>query len=154
MSAPTCELCATTGGTPVWGDRGCRVVRVEDPHYPGFCRVIWHTHVAEMSDLGPEDRAHLLRVVLAVESALRELLQPDKINLASFGNVVPHLHWHVIPRFRDDRHFPQPIWGVPQREGRTRDAPPVIALQGILTRVLGPGLDNGLPSTEEGQAHR
>ena len=42
-------------------------------------------------------------------------LQPDKINLASFGNMVPHLHWHVIPRFKDDMHFPNPIWGQVER---------------------------------------
>ncbi len=38
------------------------------------------------------------------------------LNLASFGNVVPHLHWHLIPRYLDDRHFPQPVWGPRQRE--------------------------------------
>jgi diadenosine tetraphosphate (Ap4A) HIT family hydrolase len=51
------------------------------------------------------------------------LLRPDKINLASLGNMVAHLHWHVIPRFADDPHFPQPIWGTRQREWRgTRQA--------------------------------
>ena len=53
--------------------------------------------------------------VYATESALRELLSPDKINLASLGNAVPHLHWHVIPRWRDDRHFPKSIWAAPER---------------------------------------
>jgi diadenosine tetraphosphate (Ap4A) HIT family hydrolase len=42
-------------------------------------------------------------------------MQPDKMNLASLGNQTPHVHWHVIPRFRDDRHFPTPVWAVPQR---------------------------------------
>jgi diadenosine tetraphosphate (Ap4A) HIT family hydrolase len=58
----------------------------------------------------------LMQAVWQVEQAVRETMQPDKVNLASFGNVVPHLHWHVIPRFRDDRHFPQPVWGAAQRE--------------------------------------
>ena len=53
--------------------------------------------------------------MLAVEAALRELLHPDKINLASLGNMTPHLHWHVIPRFRDDPHFPNAIWSAPLR---------------------------------------
>jgi diadenosine tetraphosphate (Ap4A) HIT family hydrolase len=57
-----------------------------------------------------------MAAVLAVEDALRDVLQPAKINLASFGNVVPHLHWHVIPRFADDPHFPEPLWGARQRE--------------------------------------
>ena len=52
---------------------------------------------------------------VAVEQAVRQLFSPDKINLASFGNMVPHVHWHIIPRWRDDRHFPEPIWGRVQR---------------------------------------
>lgn len=59
-----------------------------------------------------------MNVVFAVEAALRQCFAPDKINLASFGNVVAHLHWHVIPRWFDDRHFPEPIWGKIQRDGR------------------------------------
>jgi diadenosine tetraphosphate (Ap4A) HIT family hydrolase len=60
-----------------------------------------------------------MSIVLAVEQALRRVLNPDKVNLASLGNMTPHLHWHVIPRFRDDRHFPNPVWGqVAAREHR------------------------------------
>ena len=64
-----------------------------------------------MTDLGSADRDHLMRAVYAVESALRARLSPTKMNLATLGNVTPHLHWHVIPRFADDTHFPQPVWG-------------------------------------------
>ena len=119
----SCELCQSTGGTLLWQDSRCRVVSVDEPGYPGFCRVIWKAHVKEMSDLSATDRAHCMSVVLGVEQALRQLLRPDKINLASLGNMVAHLHWHVIPRFADDPHFPQPIWGTRQREWRcTRQA--------------------------------
>lgn len=112
-----CELCATPGGTVLWQDARCRVIHVEEPGYPGFCRVIWNTHIREMSDLGTADREHCLHVVFAVERVLRAAMHPDKINLASLGNMVAHLHWHVIPRFVDDPHFPQPIWGLRQRPG-------------------------------------
>jgi diadenosine tetraphosphate (Ap4A) HIT family hydrolase len=84
--------------------------------YPGFCRVIWNAHVSEMTDLAPMDRSILMRTVCQVETALREVLQPQKINLASLGNLVPHLHWHLIPRFVDDAHFPNPVWAQPMRE--------------------------------------
>ncbi|MBI3043288.1 MAG: HIT family protein [Betaproteobacteria bacterium] len=106
-----CELCETDGGELIWRDAQCRVVRVAEPGYPGFCRAIWNAHIKEMTDLTAAERARLLQVVFALESALRKLLRPDKINLASLGNVTPHLHWHVIPRFRDDPHFPNPVWG-------------------------------------------
>jgi diadenosine tetraphosphate (Ap4A) HIT family hydrolase len=114
-----CELCREAGGEIVWQDDLCRVLRVRDADYPGFCRVVWRRHVQEMSDLPGIDRRHLMSVVCAVEAALRSLLRPDKINLASLGNMVPHLHWHIIPRWHDDRHFPQPIWASPQRPAST-----------------------------------
>lgn len=114
-AASACPLCAPGDERVLWSDDHCRVIAVEDTDYPGFCRVIWHDHVQEMTDLPANRRVHVMNVVYAVETALRALLQPDKINLASFGNMVPHLHWHVIPRFRDDRHFPEPVWGQTQR---------------------------------------
>ncbi|HKQ30937.1 MAG TPA: HIT family protein [Burkholderiales bacterium] len=94
----------------LWEDRRCRVVLVGDVEHPGYCRVVWNKHVREMTDLTKSQRAHYMTVVYAVERTLRSLIQPDKINLASIGNRVPHLHWHVVPRFEDDSHFPGSIW--------------------------------------------
>jgi diadenosine tetraphosphate (Ap4A) HIT family hydrolase len=113
----SCELCSNPGGAILWRSALCRVVRVDDPYYPGFCRVICNDHVREMSDLEASHQALLMRVVFAVESVVRQLFNPDKINLACFGNMVPHVHWHVIPRWQDDRHFPEPVWGSVRREG-------------------------------------
>lgn len=56
-----------------------------------------------------------MRAVFATESTLKSLFDPVKMNLASFGNKVRHIHWHVIPRAEDDPHFPEPSWGAPQR---------------------------------------
>lgn len=117
LAEQRCELCEQVGGSLLWEDALCRVVNVEDPDYAGFCRVILKRHSAEMTDLTSEEQLHLIQVVFAVEAVLRRLYQPDKINLASLGNVTPHLHWHVIPRWRDDRHFPNPVWGEVLRAG-------------------------------------
>ena len=119
-----CELCRSAGGEVLWTSSRCRVIAVEDPAYPGYCRVIWNTHRIEQSDLSAPDQGYLMSVVSVVESVLRRLYQPDKINLAAFGNVVPHLHWHIIPRWREDKHFPNPIWGEVQRP----DARPAISV--------------------------
>jgi diadenosine tetraphosphate (Ap4A) HIT family hydrolase len=121
-----CELCTAPGGTPVWRDAAWRVVRVADAAFPAFYRVIAQRHVAEFGDLDEPERARCMALVVAVERVLRERLAPTKVNLASLGNVVPHLHWHVIARFAWDSHFPQPIWGAPQR--RCDDAPARLAL--------------------------
>ncbi len=134
----TCPLCAAPGGAVLWRDGTCRVVLADEPDHPGFLRVILDAHVKEMTDLPAAARQRLFDVVLAAEAALREVLAPDKVNLASLGNVVPHLHWHVIPRFADDPHFPNAVWGA-----RTHEAPrPVPAdvggrLGAALTRRLG-----------------
>jgi diadenosine tetraphosphate (Ap4A) HIT family hydrolase len=119
----SCEFCTSSGGEIVWQDALCRVVLVNDQEHPGFCRVIWGKHAREMTDLAETERQRLLHVVCAVEKALRDILAPDKINLASLGNVTPHLHWHVIPRYRDDPHFPNPVWGQ-----KLRSTPRVLPL--------------------------
>lgn len=113
---PNCALCQGDGGVLLVRRPQVRVVQVEDPDYPVYLRVIWNAHVTEMSDLAEPDRARLLAAINVVERALREILVPDKVNLASLGNQVPHLHWHIIPRFADDAHFPQPIWAMRQRD--------------------------------------
>jgi diadenosine tetraphosphate (Ap4A) HIT family hydrolase len=110
-----CELC-NLQIAPVWRNERFAVIMVDDASYPGFVRVIWHEHVREMSDLPDVDRLALNDAVHRVELAVRAILQPLKINLASLGNVVPHLHWHIIPRFADDAHFPAPVWAAAVRE--------------------------------------
>jgi diadenosine tetraphosphate (Ap4A) HIT family hydrolase len=118
LSAAACELCEGAGGVILWQNGLCRVVLAEEPGFPGFCRVILARHVRETTDLEPAERAKLLAVVFAVEEAVRETMRPDKVNVASLGNVVPHVHWHVVPRFHDDSHFPSPVWSAARREAR------------------------------------
>ncbi|MFA7678905.1 MAG: HIT family protein [Pigmentiphaga sp.] len=110
-----CPLCQFAGPV-LWEDGDLRVIAVADDDYPGFTRVIWKAHIAEMSDLSATERARLMLVVNEVENVQRQFLRPDKINLASFGNQVPHVHWHVIPRWRDDKHFPDSYWSAARRE--------------------------------------
>ncbi|WP_367065991.1 HIT family protein [Oryzisolibacter sp. LB2S] len=115
----SCVLCDTDGGRLVWRGQRLRVIHAEEAGFPAFYRVIWNAHVAEFSDLSEQDRAHCMQAVTLVEELLRAQLAPTKINLATLGNVVPHLHWHVVARFDWDSHFPAPLWAQAQR---ARDA--------------------------------
>jgi diadenosine tetraphosphate (Ap4A) HIT family hydrolase len=138
-----CPLCpgpaAAAPDTLIWQDETCRVVLVggdEGRDFPGFCRVVWRAHVAEMSDLGTSERRHLMNLVFATELGLREVMRPDKINLASLGNVVPHLHWHVIPRWRGDSRFPAPAWSPRNPAAGDGAVPPAPALDQLRTALL------------------
>jgi diadenosine tetraphosphate (Ap4A) HIT family hydrolase len=110
-----CELCAAKNEDVLVNTPKFRVILVDDANYPGFCRVIWNAHVKEMTDLAIADRSVLMQAVCKVEQAIRDVMQPHKINLASLGNMVPHSHWHVIPRYQDDAHFPNPVWAATER---------------------------------------
>jgi diadenosine tetraphosphate (Ap4A) HIT family hydrolase len=113
---PGCVLCREHTGVPVWNDADWRVIRAEDADFPAFYRVIARHHVAEFSALLAPERQRCMDLVCAIERVLIEQLQPTKINLAALGNMVAHLHWHVIARFDWDSHFPQAVWGARQRE--------------------------------------
>ena len=141
---PGCVYCESAGGGVVFEDARLRVVVADEP-FAGFCRVIWKAHVREMTDLAPVDRMHLMNIVFAVEAALRTLLAPTKINVASLGNQVSHVHWHVIARFADDSHFPQPVWGLRQRDGVARALPAGFdaALAARIAAVAGAGRELG-----------
>ena len=102
-------------GQLIWRGDDCRVILVNDPDLPGFCRVIWNRHVAEMTDLTYGEREHLMSLVFAVEEAVRQVMHPEKINIAALGNMVPHIHWHVIPRYKDDAFFPGSAWSAKTR---------------------------------------
>ena len=115
-----CALCLPTPHDLLWQDDFCRVVLLHDADYPAYCRVELLAHVKEMTDLPPADRARTMKVVFAVESAMREVIQPDKINLASLGNKTPHMHWHILPRFESDKHFPNSHWGAPVRDSEVQ----------------------------------
>ena len=135
LTVVPCELCDSAGGVTLWQGELCRVVLVEDQDYSGFCRVILNRHVSEMTDLDALTRHKLMRVVFAAEQALRELMQPAKINLASLGNKVAHLHWHVIARFADDKHFPDSVWSEARRPGVQRRGDRA-ALKRVLRKLL------------------
>lgn len=116
----TCPLCTEPGGLLIFQAADWRLVRVTDtPAHPAFYRVIMNAHVAEFSQLSVAQRQGLMEAVAAVEAVLLQHLAdlaPAKVNLASLGNVVPHLHWHVVARWTDDAQWPAPVWATALRE--------------------------------------
>jgi diadenosine tetraphosphate (Ap4A) HIT family hydrolase len=128
---PGCALCELAVAKVVANDKFA-VILADEANYPGFARVIWNEHVREVSDLSDDDRLLLNDAVWKLEQAVREVMQPLKVNVASLGNVVPHLHWHVIPRYADDAHFPAPVWAQAVRE---TDAAVLAARRALLPQL-------------------
>ena len=89
-----CPLCAEHLDKVIFENHHARILFVVENGYP-ILRVVAKKHVKEMTDLDSNERAVLMQMVFACESVFRKILKADKINLASLGNVVPHVHWHI-----------------------------------------------------------
>ncbi len=88
-----------------------------------------------MTELSEKNRELLMRAVFLVEQVQRAVLAPTKINLASLGNMTPHLHWHIIPRWVDDATFPQPIWATADEKRSNSITTPVNSLPAYVTAL-------------------
>jgi diadenosine tetraphosphate (Ap4A) HIT family hydrolase len=115
-TVPGCPLCDGPGGRIVFEAPRFRIVHAQEAGFPAFYRLVWREHAAEFSELSRDDRLLCIEAVAVVEQCLRDHLAPTKVNLAALGNMVPHLHWHVIARFDWDSHFPGAVWAAAQRE--------------------------------------
>ena len=136
---PHCPLCRDNGGPLLWRGAACRLILVAEPALPGYCRVVWERHVREISDLSCGEARHLQRVVAAAERAVREVAAPRKVNVASLGNVVPHLHVHVVPRFEGDPWWPGPVWSDRLRAAAPRPpCDPALLRAAFLGHLAGP----------------
>ena len=92
----------------------CRVLLMKDRRFPWLILVPERDSARgakDLDELSPEDRAVLIEEIAAASGALRQLFQPDKLNVGALGNIVPQLHIHVVARFRTDAAWPGPVWG-------------------------------------------
>ena len=111
----TCPLCDRSRWHILWEDDALFVIDAAEKDWPGFIRVVAKSHTKEMSDLTAAERHHFCDVVNEVEKAVLDVMHPDKVNLAQLGNMVTHVHWHVIARFKDDAAFPDAVWAPAKR---------------------------------------
>jgi diadenosine tetraphosphate (Ap4A) HIT family hydrolase len=82
--------------------------------YRGQCSLIFDLrHAARPDELTPTEWAAFCADLYAAQQAIVTVTRPDHINVESLGNVVPHLHWHIIPRYVGDPRWGMPIWTTP-----------------------------------------
>ena len=91
-------------------------IEVEKSEIP-WLKVFTQEPYREFSQTPTDVKDEIFRVLDIIEKSMLDYFNPKKINIASFGNYVPHVHWHIMARFEEDSYFPEPMWGERQREG-------------------------------------
>jgi len=90
-------------------------IETEESEIP-WLKIFTQHPYREMSEVPPEIKFEIYDLLDIIEREMIAYYAPDKINIASFGNYVPHVHWHIMARFKEDSYFPEPMWGTKQRE--------------------------------------
>jgi len=94
-----------------------KLIKVEiEPFEIPWVKIFTQENIKEFSQCSNELRLYIFEIINIVEKAMLKDLNPDKINIASFGNYVPHVHFHVQARYNNDSYFPEPTWGTKQRD--------------------------------------
>jgi diadenosine tetraphosphate (Ap4A) HIT family hydrolase len=81
-----------------------------------WIKLFTNTKYKEITELPYDLKMQMYALLEIIEKTMIEFYNPEKINVASFGNMQPHLHWHIIARFKDDPYFPKTTWEEPIRE--------------------------------------
>ena len=105
-----------------------RIFLNEDQFFPGYVLLVLRRHVTELYDLSVAERATLMEEVSRVAQALARVFRPVKMNYELLGNLVPHIHWHLVPRLATDPGLRGPIWTV---EHQPAPLPPAAARERI-----------------------
>lgn len=112
----TCQMCTKWDDEPdlrIVELAHCYVLLNRDQFFSGYTFVFTKAHETELFHLDQPTRTAIMEEVSRVASALYNTFRPDKINYELLGNMVPHMHWHLVPRFAGDPLWPRPIWSEP-----------------------------------------
>ena len=106
-------------------------IEIEDSKIP-WLKIFSKDAQKEFSQCNAATRAHIWQLLDLIERNMLSYYQPDKINIASFANYLPQVHWHIMARFKTDSFFPECMWGKQQRKGQL-NLPP---MQGFIDQLL------------------
>lgn len=90
-------------------------VQIEQSEIP-WLKIFTNEKYKELSECPSEVKIEIFRCLEIIEKEMLDYYSPEKINIASFGNYMPHVHFHIMARFKEDSYFPEPMWGKKQRE--------------------------------------
>ncbi|HHH37824.1 MAG TPA: HIT domain-containing protein [Epsilonproteobacteria bacterium] len=99
---------------PFWKNEVLKI-EIEESEIP-WLKIFTRGVYREMSEVPLDIRVEIYTLLDLIEREMLSYYKPTKINIASFGNYMPHVHWHIMARFEKDSHYPEPMWGTKQRE--------------------------------------
>lgn len=105
------------------------VLLCKDANYPWIILVPKRHSIQEIYQLAIEDRHQLLHESCTVAETMTALFNPDKLNIATIGNMVPQLHMHHVARFKNDGAWPGPVWGAQSAASYNKDKLPSLVLE-------------------------
>ena len=91
-------------------------IEIEESEIP-WLKIFTQESHQEFSECNKDEKIEIWRVLDIIEKEMLAFFRPKKINIASFGNYMPLVHWHIMARFEEDSFFPEPMWGTKQRTG-------------------------------------
>lgn len=106
---------------PIYKNKLIRI-EIEESEIP-WLKIFAQDTCKEMTDCSKETKRQIWQLLDLIEKEMLDYYQPEKINIASFANYVPQVHWHIMARFNEDSFFPEPMWGVKQRESQLKLPP-------------------------------
>ena len=90
-------------------------IEIESSEIP-WLKIFTIENIKEFSQCNSQTKQEIFKYLDIIEKEMLAYFNPKKINIASFGNYVPHVHFHIMARFEEDSYFPEPMWGKKQRE--------------------------------------
>jgi diadenosine tetraphosphate (Ap4A) HIT family hydrolase len=109
-------------------------IQVEAAEIP-WLKIFAQKTYREMSDCDAKTKQQIWSLLDLIETEMIEYFQPEKINIASFANYVPQVHWHIMARYKEDSFFPEPMWGKKQREAKLNIPSMDDFIQILLTKI-------------------
>ncbi len=89
-------------------------IEIENSEIP-WLKIFTIEDIKEFSQCNSQTKQEIFKYLDIIEKEMLDYFNPKKINIASFGNYLPHVHFHIMARFEEDSYFPEPMWGEKQR---------------------------------------
>ena len=89
----------------------CQLRLMNNSDFPWVILVPEKNDIVEIMDLKANEFNKLNSEILQVAKIIKSVFNPDKLNVATLGNIVPQMHIHIVARFKNDKLFPKTVWG-------------------------------------------